>query len=68
MNLSEIVIEATNAGIMKAGRDVVELTAGQYLQVRYGVIGDISLLFSGQVPVGKVWKATVVLNIKEEDA
>lgn len=66
MELENRSISATSARILKAGEETVEVTAGKSLVIETSPAGTEVL--SEEVPTGKVWTATIKVDIIETDA
>ena len=63
--LLELPIEAK---IIKAGDDVAQVVAGQWVQIRTGPEANPIVMLQVQCPQGKKWAAHVYVNIEETDA
>ena len=53
------------AKILRSGNDLVELTEGEYLQIRRGTLSDPTIVLQEQVPEGKKWMLRVYVSIDE---
>ena len=65
----ELTEHSWPAKTLKSGiGDDIEISAGQYLQIRYGALGDPAVELQEQCPAGKAWTARVIVEITETDA
>jgi hypothetical protein len=67
--MSIVLSEDTiTAKISKRGAEIVDVTADQWVQYRYGTPEATVDVLVEQVPVGKKWKVTMSVYIEETDA
>ena len=48
--------------------DDIYVDAGEYFQIRHGLLADPTIPLQEQCPAGKAWSVRVIVEIEETDA
>ena len=62
------LMEEHRPGYARHGNTSVELTDGEWLQIRSGNLSSPDVALQEQVPAGKKWKVNLSVFIEETDA
>ena len=70
MDLDSIPIKAEvfTGDTLYVGESVVAISAGQFLQIRYGTMASFVTETQEQCPEGKKWSVRLLVEITETDA